>query len=444
MIPREIIESFSKLPKKQKIEFVSQLVNDSDEFKKELASFWHPDKEIQKRLNEFSENTLTNYSMPYGISPNFIINNKIYHIPMVIEESSVVAAASKAAKYWGNKGGFKSEIISVKKIGQVHFSWSGNFEKLDFLMPELREKLHKRVAKITENMRKRGGGILSIELIDMRHAMENYYQLKVSFDTRDSMGANFINSVLEEFAQELKSFVIDSPAFTVKDINIIMSILSNYTPECLVKTWVECDIDDLDDADEELTAEEFAQKFAQAVKIAQIDIYRATTHNKGIFNGIDAVALATGNDFRAIEASGHAYASRNGQYASLTDICLENGKFKYTLILPLAMGTVGGLTHLHPLAKRSLDILGNPTAEELMMITATAGLANNLSAIKSLITKGIQVGHMKMHLLNILNHYKASQPEKTKAIEFFKTHKVSFSAVESFLTEIRKGIHKEI
>ena len=444
MIKREIIQSFSKLTKKQKLEIASELVNDSDEFRKELASFWHSNKQIQKRLNEFSENTLTNYPMPYGISPNFKINNKIYHIPMVIEESSVVAAASKAAKYWAEKGGFKAEIISIKKIGQVHFTWSGQYERLDFLMPELRERLLKRTEGITENMRKRGGGIIDIELIDMRHELENYYQLKINFDTKDSMGANFINSCLEEFAIELKDFITESDAFSEKDVTIIMSILSNYTPECIVRSWVECDIEDLNDADDDLSAEEFVKKFEQAVKIAQIDVHRATTHNKGIFNGIDAVALATGNDFRAIEACGHAYASRNGKYSSLTDIKIEDGKFKYSLVLPLAMGTIGGLTSLHPLAKRSLEILGNPNAEELMMITAVSGLANNFSAIKSLVTKGIQIGHMKMHLLNILNHFNATLPEKTKAVQFFKLNKVSFSAVGDFLSDIRnKRIHKE-
>ncbi len=444
MTKRELIEGFSKLPKKQKLEFVSQLVNNSQDLKAEFASFWHPQKEVQKRLNEFSENTLTNYPMPYGIAPNIIINGAIYHIPMVIEESSVIAAASKAAKFWIEKGGFKAEIISVKKIGQVHFSWSGEYDKLLFLMPELKERLLSRTAQITKNMRQRGGGILDIELVDMRQYMDNYYQLKITFDTRDSMGANFINSCLEEFALELREFITQSRAFAEKDITIIMSILSNYTPECLVRAWVECDIKDLKDADDELTAEQFASRFQQAVRIAQIDVHRATTHNKGIFNGIDSVALATGNDFRAIEACGHTYAARSGHYSSLTDIDISNGKFKYTLEVPLAMGTVGGLTHLHPLAKRSLEILGNPNATQLMMITATTGLANNFSAIKSLVTKGIQIGHMKMHLLNILNHFGATKPEKEKAIQFFKENKVSFSAVEDFLAYIRnKRIPKE-
>ncbi|MFP4370261.1 MAG: hydroxymethylglutaryl-CoA reductase, partial [Candidatus Kapaibacterium sp.] len=174
--------------------------------------------------------------------------------------------------------------------------------------------------------------------------------------------------------------------------------------------------------------------------IAHIDVNRATTHNKGIFNGIDSVAIATGNDFRAIEASGHTYAARSGKYRSLTEVSLENGRFRYSLELPLALGTVGGLTSLHPLAKRSMEILGRPDAEELMKIAAVVGLANNFGAIKSLITKGIQTGHMKMHLMNILNYFGATIEEKKKAFEYFKNNKVSFANGSSFIAQLRKNM----
>jgi hydroxymethylglutaryl-CoA reductase len=224
-----------------------------------------------------------------------------------------------------------------------------------------------------------------------------------------------------------------------KECQVIMSILSNYTPGCLVKTWVECDLRDLDNIDDKLTGEQFAKKFQLAVKIAEMDISRATTHNKGIFNGIDAVAIATGNDFRAIEAAGHTYAARSGKYKSLSTVDLKNGKFKFILELPLAMGTVGGLTNLHPLAKHSIDMLGNPSANELMMISAALGLANNFAAVRSLVTKGIQIGHMKMHLMNILNHFEATEEEKEKAVEYFMDHKVSFANVSEFITKLRKN-----
>jgi hydroxymethylglutaryl-CoA reductase len=186
-----------------------------------------------------------------------------------------------------------------------------------------------------------------------------------------------------------------------------------------------------------LDAEALTRRFHRAVRIAQIDPYRATTHNKGIYNGIDAVVLATGNDFRAIEACGHTYASRDGQYRSLSSCTVENGTLRFELDIPLAMGTVGGLTALHPLAKLSLELLGNPSAEELMCITAAVGLAQNFAAVRSLITTGIQQGHMKMHLTNILNHLGANDEEAAAAQHYFQHQTVSFSAVRSFLLEKR-------
>jgi len=440
MRKRELIAGFSKLDRLQKIDKVLHHIQEEQNIKAELESYRHANPQVQKLFDEFSENTITNFFMPYGISPNVLINGKLYHVPMVIEESSVVAAASNSAKFWSTRGGFKASVKSMHKIGQVHFVWEGDGAKLHYLMPDIKERLIKRTALITSNMRARGGGILDIELVDMTAQLDNYYQLKATFDTRDSMGANFINTCLEEFAAELRMFFLECKHFTdhERDVQIIMSILSNFTPECVVECLVECPIDDLAGVDDTLTPLEFAQKFEKAVRIAQIDIHRATTHNKGIFNGIDAVALATGQDFRAIEACGHTFASRNGRYSSLTDVSIENGVFKYTLTVALAVGTIGGLTALHPLAKRSLQLLDNPNAEQLMMILATMGMANNFSAVKSLITKGIQLGHMKMHLLNILNHFGATLAEKEAAVEHFKTHKVSFSGVEDFLICIRE------
>jgi len=358
---------------------------------------------------------------------------------MVIEESSVVAAASAAAKFWSERGGFHAEILDVKKVGQVHFSWNGKPETLLQLMPQLKDHLIRSAKPITANMEKRGGGVLDIELVNMTDKLENYYQLLVTFDTRDSMGANFINSVLEEFGQSLRQFLSEQIQLTIEErqVEIIMAILSNYTPECVVKIWVECPIDALENVDEKLSARAFVQKFEKAVNIAQIDTYRATTHNKGIYNGIDAVAIATGNDFRAIEAAGHTYASRNGHYQSLSRVEIENNTFRFILEVPLAVGTVGGLTSLHPLAKQSLELLGNPTATELMMIAAVMGLANNFSAVKSLTTTGIQAGHMKMHLFNILNHFKASEAEKSAAVNHFKDQKVSFSSVGKYIASLR-------
>ncbi|MCF8295124.1 MAG: hydroxymethylglutaryl-CoA reductase, degradative [Bacteroidales bacterium] len=433
------IRGFSKMSKKDKLIWISQFLPDSQEAVNEMEGFWHRDPNVQQLLDEFSENTLTNFVMPYGIAPNFLIDGQEYNIPMVIEESSVIAAASNSAKFWSEHGGFHTEVISTVKSGNVHFIWDGPSEKLEGIMPELSGLILEATQSITANMVKRGGGILAIKLLNHTDKLKNYYKIRVEFETVDSMGANFINSCLEEIASILKEFIPQYPGFEgkEKEVKIIMSILSNYTPDCLVKTWVECDIDELAVLDREHGADEFAWKFEQAVRIAQVDPYRATTHNKGIFNGIDAVALATGNDFRAIEACGHTYASRNGHYTSLTDIKIEGRRFTYTLTVPLAMGTVGGLTSLHPLAKRSLEILGNPGGKDLMRIAAVTGLANNFGAVKSLVTKGIQVGHMKMHLMNILNQFQATEAEKETAIVHFTNHKVSYSAVEQLIKSLR-------
>lgn len=438
------VQGFSKLSKQAKLEWLADSFFDGSEaFIEQLQSYWHDDKKVQKLFDEFSENTITNFVMPFGIAPNFKINDKLFAVPMVIEESSVVAAASKSAKFWMNRGGYKAEIVETEKIGQVHFQWEGDYEKLQRFFEELKPKLIRGTHSITRNMEKRGGGILDIELVDMRHEMEHYYQLKGTFETCDSMGANFINSVLEKFAAILKEEVLNYPEFTdaERDVYVIMSILSNYTPNCLVRVWNECSIEELGTV-EGMPAEEFADKFARAIKVAQVDVHRATTHNKGVFNGIDAVILATGNDFRAVEACGHTYAARSGKYQSLTSVDISNGRFKFMIEIPLAVGTVGGLTGLHPLAKRSLEMLGNPSAQELMMIAAAAGLANNFGAIKSLTTTGIQKGHMKMHLLNILNSLDATQEESAKAHQHFEDKVISYPEVRNYLISIRTSENK--
>ena len=436
-----VIRGFSRLGKNEKLDLITQMVDNPEKKDELLRSFFHPDPELQKRFDEFSENTVTNFYFPYGIAPNFIINDRPYIVPMVIEESSVIAAASKAAKFWSANGGFHAEVVDNVKVGQVHFIWKGKKETLRAIFPELRTSLFHSTRHITANMERRGGGIRGIELVDMTAEMDDYYQLKASFDTVDSMGANFINSCLEEFARTLTEFLCGAATGigNTGDCQIIMSILSNYSPDCRVRCWVEAPVDAFETMDDTLDAVAFVEKFCKAARIAEIDIHRAATHNKGIFNGIDAVALATGNDFRAIEAGGHAYASRSGKYRSLTHAEVKDGIFTYSLELPLVLGTVGGLTRLHPLAGFSLELLGEPKAEELMMIAASVGLANNFSAIRSLVTKGIQLGHMKMHLLNILNHYLATEGEKEAAVEYFKMHKVSFSAVSIFLADYRAG-----
>ena len=220
-------------------------------------------------------------------------------------------------------------------------------------------------------------------------------------------------------------------------VEVVMSILSNYVPDCLVRAEVSCSIEELNEF-ENFNPKDFANKFSKAVKIAETQKVRAVTHNKGIMNGVDAVIIATGNDFRAIEAGVHAYASKDGKYTSLTKISLINGVFKFWIELPLSVGTVGGITNLHPLVKWSLNLLNNPSAKQLMKIVAVSGLAQNFAAIQSLITTGIQKGHMKMHLINILNTLNASDKEKDLLINHFKKNTVSFNSVQDELVKLRK------
>ena len=353
---------------------------------------------------------------------------------MAIEESSVVAAASKAAKFWLDRGGFKATVISTEKIGQVHFTYNGDFEKLNAFFTSVKPKLVSDTSDITRNMKRRGGGILDIELRNKSEDLEDYYQLHATFETLDAMGANFINSCLEQFATTFKT---EAKENLDGDLDIVMSILSNYVPNCLVRAEVSCPISELKSKDV-TNPVIFAQKFKQAVNIAEIEPFRAVTHNKGIMNGIDAVVLATGNDFRAVEAGVHAYASRNGSYSSLTHCSVENDIFKFWIEIPLALGTVGGLTSLHPLVKFSLKMLDKPSAKDLMQIVAVAGLAQNFGALKSLTTTGIQEGHMKMHLMNILNQFEATANEKTQIVEHFKTNVVTHSAVVEAIENLRK------
>ena len=436
------IKGFSKLSRTDKIAWLAKhfLTSNPLDIAREFSSFMHTSAETQRLFDGISENTLTNFYMPYGVAPNFVINGRTYVVPMVIEESSVVAAAASGAKFWSERGGFHAEVVSTKKVGHVHFIWSGDSEKLFDFFGQVKATLIEGVEEMTANMQSRGGGLLDIELVDCTHLEADYYQLKGTFETCDAMGANFINSVLEAFAHILESEIAVYKGFSGRErqVEIVMSILSNYTPESLVRAWVECPVADLGAFDDSgLDVAKFARRFNTAVKIANVDPYRATTHNKGIFNGIDAVVLATGNDFRAIEACGHAYAARNGVYSSLTKASVKKGMFRFEIEIPLAVGTVGGLTRLHPLSKRSLEMLGNPSARELMKIMACVGLAQNFAAVKALVTSGIQKGHMKMHLTNILNHFNATEKEVEQALQYFADKTVSFSGVREYLGKVR-------
>ena len=432
------VEGFSKFTKEEKIDWVANnYTAHPEETKKLLSTYWNSDAKLQQLHDEFIENSLSNYYLPFAVAPNFLVNNKLYALPMVIEESSVVAAASKSAKFWLNKGGFKTTVLGTEKVGQVHFMYYGDSKKLQTFFKAVKPRFFEEAKSITKSMEKRGGGINDIELRDISDKLSGYYQLHCTFETIDAMGANFINSCLEQFAKTLQSQVHSFSLFSdkEKEIEVVMSILSNYVPNCLVKAEVSCPI--TDKASPTSVSMQFAKMLLQAVNIAKVETYRAVTHNKGIMNGVDALILATGNDFRAVEAGVHAYASKNGPYSSLTHAEIKNDVFKFWIEIPLALGTVGGLTSLHPMVKTSLEILNQPSAKELMQLVAVAGLSQNFAALRSLVTTGIQKGHMKMHLMNMLNQLEASKEEKTALITYFKDKTVSNASVKEALEQIR-------
>ena len=435
-MPEKII-GFSKLSRDEKISWVSKnFLDNSNEFEDILNKYLNDDKDIQSIHNSLSENAISNFHLPYSISPNFLINHKNYCVPLVTEESSVVAALSNSSKFWYDRGGFKSKVISKIKTGQIHFKYNGNAKILGKFINDNEDRLIESTDSLTKKMRERGGGISKIRLVNKSAELKSYYQLHVDFETIDSMGANFINSCLEIISKEFHQLLNDSTQFkeSEKKIEVIMSILSNYTPECIVESSLECKISDLGNIDG-MSSEEFAFRFKDAFDIANIDINRAVTHNKGIMNGVDAVLISTGNDFRAVEAGVHAFASRKGNYKSLSECSIIDNIFKINLKIPLSIGTVGGITEVHPMVKLSLKLLNNPTSDDLMSIICSVGLAQNFAAIKSLVTTGIQKGHMKMHLINLLIKQNATKNQIEKSEEYFRDKEINSESVKVFLDQ---------
>lgn len=387
MSKKQFFEGFSKLSRDEKLKMLAETMNDPDAFISELNGYRFQDGPLQQEFEQFSENTISNFHLPYGIAPNFLIDGKVYHVPMVTEESLVIAAASKASKFWYHNGGFQTEEIDTAKRGHVHFLWHGEPDELESLFKEFEQGIKEKLTDVTRDMDARGGGINETWVTDMTSEMDHYYLLGLSLETVNSIGADFINSVLEKTAQEFKKFADNQHP---GKLEIIMAILSNYTPGSYVKMKVECPVEAFQDFDQSLNGVQFAEKFKKAVQIGDHSVSRAVTNNKGIMNGIDAVAIATGNDFRALEAAAHAFSITRGKPTSLTKCEIENNTFTFQIKIPLALGTVRGVTQLHPLAAKSLEILNQPDAKELMKITAAVGLASNFSAITSLITTDIQ------------------------------------------------------
>lgn len=431
----EIINGFSKLNREDQIAIASRFASDANEFTRLLNSHWHGFTQPENHGDEFAENTVSYFNLPYSLAANFKVNGKDYIVPLVTEESSVIAAASAAAKFWWPLGGFQSRVKRKLKAGHIYFSWKGSHSVIENFIRESIPGMIDACQHIEARMKERGGGIKNIVLADPVGMLNEYYKIEVLLDTREAMGANYINSCLEAMAAYMKQQAEFEGI--LGNLEIIMAILSNYTPECTVECRVVCNISDFTLLHPAMQGEVIARRFKAAVDIARNDTSRAVTNNKGIFNGIDAFIIATGNDFRAVEAAGHAWASKDGQYKGLSKASLYEDRFTLVLEIPMAVGATGGIINLHPMSRATLNLLGNPDAETLMKIAAAVGMASHFSAIKALVTGGIQQGHMKLHLVNLLKQLNASEREKEEALNYFRHRQVTHAGVRDFILSLR-------
>ena len=342
---------------------------------------------------KMAENHIATFSLPFCVSTPIKINNKEYIIPMVTEEPSVVAALSNAGKIISKSGGFSTLVDSRLMIGQVilYDIKDINWAILDII--KNKEKILKLANESHPSIVKRGGGAIDIDTETFQNYENEFLVVYLTVDVKEAMGANIINTMLEGIKPYLQQLT---------ESKSLMAILSNYATKSIVTSRCEIDIKYLHEDIEQ--AKEIAKKIELASKIAKLDPYRATTHNKGIFNGIDAVTIASGNDFRAIESAGHAYATKDGKYRGLSTWTYNEDKnsLRGILSLPMPVASVGGSIGLNESVKIAREILNNPNAKELAQIIVTVGLAQNFSAIRALVTVGIQKGHMKLHAKSLL------------------------------------------
>ncbi|CAM3704350.1 hydroxymethylglutaryl-CoA reductase, degradative [Erysipelothrix urinaevulpis] len=366
----EIFNKFYKRSIQERRQIIIDTFNHAD-----LFSSLHQDT-----YDNMIENAITTYEIPFGVAPGLIINNKSYVIPMATEEPSVIAAQANAAKIIAMNGGLTAKVINKDMIGQLAFY--NPKESFESILENELEVLFKIANDAKPSIVNRGGGLKKITW-DTKHSDNNgsFFIIYASIDTQEAMGANIVNTIMEALKNHLE------PLF---EQEATMAILSNLADESLVE--VECILD----PSTLKNSETIADKIQEASAFAQVDPYRASTHNKGIMNGIDALTLVSGNDTRAIEAGVHAYAARSGYYKGLSQWQSINGKLHGTMTLPVSVGTVGGTIKLNPKAQLAHEILGRPTKEELMIIIAAVGLAQNFAALYALTTDGIQKGHMAL------------------------------------------------
>jgi hydroxymethylglutaryl-CoA reductase len=342
--------------------------------------------------DKFVENVLGTYALPYGVALNVRVNGTDYVVPMVVEEPSVVAAASNAAKIVRSGGGFRAEADAPVMISQIQIYDVADGRGAVSRIAAEKASLLADAARAVPGLVERGGGPVDLEIKDLGHAM---IVVHVLVDCRDAMGANLVNTIAEAIGDRVASLA---------EGKLGLRILSNLCDRRCVR--VTCVVPAESLATESLAGEQVIDGMVNASRFAELDPYRAATHNKGIMNGVDSVVIATGNDWRAVEAGAHAYAARSGKYAPLAiwrKITSEDGSVSLEgkLEMPLALGTVGGTLRVHPAARLSLRMMHVESAQELAMVAASVGLASNLSAVRALATDGIQRGHMALHARSV-------------------------------------------
>jgi hydroxymethylglutaryl-CoA reductase len=340
--------------------------------------------------DKFVENVLGIYALPYGVALNVRVNGRDYLVPMVVEEPSVVAAASNAAKLVRTGGGFSAEVDPPLMTSQIQLIGVIDAARARGAILAHEKELLALADRAAAGLVTRGGGARAIEVRTLGGPADQMIVVHVYVDCRDAMGANLLNGIAEALSDRLAQLA---------SATVGLRILTNLCDKRRVR--VSCRVPAAALATEEMDGERVIDGIVNASRFAELDPYRAATHNKGVMNGIDAVVIATGNDWRAVEAGAHAYAARGGMYAPLSTWRREGAALVGRLELPLALGTVGGTLRVHPAARLSLRMLGVDSASELAMIAASVGLANNLSAVRALATDGIQRGHMALHARSV-------------------------------------------
>lgn len=380
-----------KFYKKSRTERVNALLESGLITEEEQAALLNNLPLAEDVADSMIENQIALYQLPYGLALHFLIDGKEYEVPMAVEEPSVIAAASSAAKLFGQHGGFHTAISNRMMIGQVILQAVPQPDAAKQTILEREEELLEIANGAHPSIVRRGGGARSIDVrlfpADEVEGIPAFLIVHFHVETLEAMGANILNTMMEAVQPSLEDW---------SGGTALMGILSNYATECLATATARVPAAALAKGD--LSGEEVRDRIVAAWQVAHVDPYRAVTHNKGIMNGIDAVVLASGNDWRAIAAGAHAYAARDGQYRSLSRWSVaENGDLVGTLTLPLPVGAVGGSISFHPGAKMTHSLLHKPDAQTLESIIVSVGLAQNFAAVRALVTEGIQRGHMGLH-----------------------------------------------